>query len=198
VNPALAGVALAVVAGGIVAVSAHDARTVVLGLAIALILSPIVAEPIPDAVGLGARWVGAVLASYLMWVAARGHRAGTTGSLVGWPTEVFLAIAAAAVGYGSHGLYATGTGPAAAAAAGCALCALAVVPIVNGRDILRISVGLGLLLTGAGMIVTGATGAPTSFEQLLMAGLIATFGGAIALLITSTRAVEPVDDGRPG
>ena len=148
-NPALVGVAVAVIAGAVVASSARNARTAIFGLVLTMVGAPLLADPLAPPLGLAARLVGAVLAGYLLWVAARGHRVLTTGSLVGWPTEAFLAIAAAVVGFGSHGLGAPAAGPPLAAAAGFALAALSVLPVVNGRDVLRIGIGLALLLGGA-------------------------------------------------
>jgi hypothetical protein len=142
VNPALTGVALAVVVGAVVAGSARDARTAVFGLVIAMLGSPFLADPTAAPLGLTARLVGAVLAGYLLWIAARGHGVRTAGSLVGWPTDSFLAVAAAVVGYGSNGLGAQAAGPPAAAAAGFALAALAILPVATGRDILRVGIGL--------------------------------------------------------
>jgi len=121
VNPALAGVALVVIAGAVVAGSAKNGRTAILGLVVALVAAPLLADPPAAPLGLAARLVAAVLAGYLLWVATRGPAARTGGTLVGWPTEAFLAIAAAVVGYVSHGLGAPGLGPPLAAAAGYAL-----------------------------------------------------------------------------
>ena len=132
--------------------------------------------------------MAAVLAGYLLWIATRGPRVRTGGSLVGWPTETFLAIAAATVGYGSHGLGAPAAGPALAAAAGFALAALAVLPVVTGRDILRIGLGLGLLLGGALLVRTSLGGTPDPIEQLMTAGLVATLGGAVAILAIAARS----------
>jgi len=165
VNPALAGVALAVVVGGLVAASARHARTAVLGLLVVLVAAPFVADPLPAMAPLLARIVGAVLGGYVLWVAARGPWTRTGGSPVGWPTDAFLAAAAAVVGFGSHGLGAPTTGPAAASAAGFALAALAVLPVVTGRDILRVGIGLALLLTGALLVRVGLGGTPDAVEQ---------------------------------
>ena len=104
-----------------------------------------------------------------------------------WPSR------AAIVGYGSHGLGAPAAGPALAAAAGFALAALAVLPVVTGRDILRIGLGLGLLLSGALLIRTSLGGTPDPLEQLMTAGLVATLGGAVAILAVAARS-----DGGPG
>lgn len=137
--------------------------------------------------------MGAVLAGYLLWVATRGDRVRTSGSLVGWPTDAFLAAAAAVVGYGSHGLGAPAGGPALAAAAGFALAALAVVPVVTGRDILRVGLGLSLLLGGVLLVRTSLGGTPDQLEELLTAGLVATLGGAVAVLAIAARADGPGD-----
>jgi len=191
VNPALAGVALAVVVGAVVAGSARNARTAIFGLVVTMVGAPLLADPTAAPLGLAARLVGAVLAGYLLWIAARGHNVRTTGSRVGWPTEAFLAGAAAVVGYGSHGLGAPALGPAAAAAAGFALAALAVLPVVTGRDILRVGLGLGLLLGGALLVRTSLGGTPDQLEQLVTAGLVATLGGAVAVLAGAARADGP-------
>ena len=192
-NPALAGVALAVIIGAVVAGSARNARTAVLGLLLAMVGLPLLADPPAAPLALAARLVAAVLAGYLLWIAARGIGIRTGGSLVGWPTDAFLAIAGAVVGYGSHGLGAPAAGPPLAAAAGFALAALSVLPVVHGRDVLRIGIGLALLLSGALLVRTSLGGTPEPLEQLFTAGLVATLGGAVAILAAAARA-----DGRPG
>jgi hypothetical protein len=188
VNPALAGVALAVVIGAVVAGSARNARTAILGLVVTLVGAPFLADPLPATLALAARLVAAVLAGYLLWVATRGPRIRTAGSLIGWPSDAFLAIAAAVVGYGSQGLGAPAAGPPLAAAAGFALAALAVLPVVTGRDILRIGLGLALLLSGALLIRTSLGGTPDALEELLTAGLVATLGGGVAILAIAARS----------
>jgi hypothetical protein len=188
VNPALVGVALAVVVGALIAGSARNARSAILGLVVTLVAAPVLADPLPGSLGLAARLVAAILAGYLLWVATRGPRLRTGGSLVGWPTDAFLAGAAAVVGYGSHGLGAPAAGPAIASAAGFALAALALVPIATGRDVLRVGIGLGLLISGALLVRTGLGGTPDALEQLFTAGLVATLGGAIAILAIAARS----------
>ncbi|MEO8437871.1 MAG: hypothetical protein ABI562_05370 [Chloroflexota bacterium] len=192
-NPALAGVALAVIAGAVVAGSARNARTAILGLVVAMVGAPLLADPVPAPLGLAARLVGAILAGYLLWIATRGPGVRTGGTLLGWPTDLFLGAGAAVVGYGSGGLGAPAVGPPLAAAAGFALAAVAFLPIVTGRDILRLGIGLCLLVTGALLLRTNLGGTPDALEQVLAAGLIATLGGAIAVLCLVARS-----DGRPG
>jgi hypothetical protein len=70
VNPILAAVALVVVAGTVVAVAARPPRVAILGLAIVLIGSPVLADPLPAPLGLASRFVGAILMAYLLWIAA--------------------------------------------------------------------------------------------------------------------------------
>jgi hypothetical protein len=65
--------------------------------------------------------------------------------------------------------------------------------VLNGRDILRIGLGLLLLLTGALLVRTSLGGTPAELEDILTAGLVATLGGAVAILAIVTRS-----DGRPG
>ena len=57
-NPALAGVALAVVVGAVAAASARNARTAVLGLVLSLLGGAFLAEPLADSTGLAARLIG--------------------------------------------------------------------------------------------------------------------------------------------
>jgi hypothetical protein len=185
VNPALAGVALAITIGAIVAVSVRDARAAVLGLAVVLIGSPFLADPLADTMGLAARVVGAVLAAYLLWIALRNGNAPTGGSRLGWAAEAAVAAAAATVGFGTHGLGVVGQGPALAQAAGFALAALAVAPLWTGRDIVRVGIGLLLLTEGALLVRVALGGTPGALEQLVTAGLIAGLGGAIAILAVS-------------
>ena len=120
-NPILAGVALAVVAGAVVAVSARDARIVVLALAVVLVASPLLADPLAPPLGLAARlrrrrsWPRTCCGSSR----AIGRRTACRqprpeGSRIGWPAEILVAAGAAVVvGFAAHGLGAPAAGPAA-------------------------------------------------------------------------------------
>ena len=192
-NPILALIALAVVAGTVVAVSTPDPRATVLGLAVVLIASPVVAEPVPAPLGLAARIVGAVLAAYLLWIVTRDrpHRAvggaTTEGSRIGWPAEVLVGIGALVVGYAAHGLGAPAMGPPLASAAGFAVAALALTAVMTGRDVLRVGLGC-LLLIDAGLIVrTALGGTPTDFEHLITAATLVVIAGTIATLAAGAR-----------
>ena len=112
----------------------------------------------------------------------------TGGSRIGWPAEVLLAAGAAVVGYAAHGLGAPADGPAVASAAGFAVAALAVAPVVTGRDVIRVGTGL-LLLIDAALLVRGALGGtPGDLEQLITAGMLIVLAGAVAALAANARA----------
>jgi hypothetical protein len=193
VNPALAGVALAVLLGAVVAVSARTSRTALLGLVVAMLGAAFLADPLPQSLGLAVRLVGAVLAGYLLWIAGRDPGTRTGGSRLGWPAELLIAAAAAVVGFGSHGLGAPAGGPALAQAAGFALAALSVAPLFNGRDVLRIGLGAVLLTTGAILVRVGLGGTPGNLEEVATAGLVAVVGGVVAAI-----AVAAATDGPAG
>jgi hypothetical protein len=194
VNPILAGIALAVVAGTVVAVASRDARTTILGLAVVLIGSPVLADPIAAPLGLATRFVGAILAAYLLWVVARDRpRAGipgaaTGGSRIGWPAEALVAAGAAVVGYVAHGLGAPAMGSALASAAGFAVAALALTATTTGRDVLRVGSGSLLLIDAALLVRAGLGGTPGDLEQLLTSATLVVVAGALATLAGSARA----------
>jgi hypothetical protein len=104
-----------------------------------------------------------------------------------------LAVAAFVVGLGTHGLGASGLGPAEAHATGFALAALAIVPVTTGRDVVRIGLGLVLLLQGALLVRVGLAGNPVTLEQLVTAGLVAALGGSVAALAHAARSDGPSD-----
>lgn len=193
-NPILAAVALAVIGGAVVVVAVRDTRTVLLALTVTLVASPLLTDPLASPLGLAARFVGAVLAAYLLWAVAREHpetgtlASPTGGSRIGWPAEVLFGAAAAVVGYSAHGLGAPAQGPALASAAGFAVAALAVVPVVTGRDVVRVGTGL-LLLMDSALLVRGALGGtPGDLEALLTAGTLVVLAGAVAALAAQARA----------
>jgi len=190
VNPALAIIATAVVAGAVVAVSARDGRPAVVGLALTLVFAPLIADPLDTPLALAGRLTGAVLAVYLLWIAVRGGGL-TGGSRIGWPAEALLAGAAFVIGFEMQGLGSTALGPIEAQAAGVALGALAIVPLTTGRDILRVGIGLVLVLQAALLIRVGVGGTPSELEQVVTAVLIAALGGSIAALAYAARADGP-------
>lgn len=193
-NPLLVGVALAVIAGAVVAVAARDTRTVLLALAIALVGTPLLADPLAAPLGLAARFVGAILAAYLLWIVARERPelgligAPTGGSRIGWPADVLVAAGAGVVGFAAHGLGAPTDGPAVASAAGFALAALAVAPVLTGRDVIRVGTGLLLLMDAALLVRNALGGTPGPVEQLLTSGMLVVLAAALAALAGNARA----------
>jgi hypothetical protein len=187
-NLALAAITTVVVGGAVVAVTARDARTTLLGLLVVLLGAGLIADPLPGPLPIAARIVAAFLASRLLAAAVRGDGVVTSGSRLGWPTEVLAAVAAAVVGIGTHGLGAAPGGPAEAQAAGFALGALAIAPIVSGRDVLRLGIGAVLLLVGASLVRVGLAGTPSDLEQLVVSGLVIGLGGAMAVIVAGSRA----------
>ncbi len=193
-NPILAGVALAVIAAAVVVVSLRDPRIVVLATTVVLLLSAVLADPMATPVALAARAVAAILAGYLLWIAARDRPdevlppAPTEGSRIGWPAEILLAVAAAVAGYAAHGLGAPGLGPALASAAGFSLAALAVAPVLTGRDVFRVGLGLVILIDAAFLVRVGLDGTPGQLEQLFTAGLLVALAGGVAALGRAARS----------
>jgi len=213
-DPVLAGVALLVVAGSVIVVSVRDARATLLALAVVLVGSPLLSDPPVAPLGLAARSIGAVLAVYLLWIATRGRSdpggdpVPTEGSRIGWPADVLLAAAAGVAGATVLGPSGPGAGagwPGAAGlagAAGFALGVLSIAPILTGRDVLRIGLGLIMLVDAGSLIRAALGGAPTSFEQLLGAGLLVAVAGVLAALVMAARVegtagLALVADSRP-
>jgi len=187
-------VALAVVGGAVVVVAARDTRTVLLALAVTLVASPLLADPLATPLGLAARFVGAILAVYLLWVVARERGvvgilpSPTGGSRIGWPAEVLVAGGAAVVGFAAHGLGAPAGGPPLASAAGFAVAALAVAPVATGRDVMRVGTGLLLLIDAALLVRIALGGTPGDVEQLVTAAMLIVLAGALAALAANARA----------
>ena len=193
-NPILALIALAVLAGAVVSISLPDPRATILGLAVVLIGSPVLAEPVPAPLGLATRFVGAILAAYLLWIVTRDRPRGglpsafTEGSRIGWPAEMLVGIAAFIVGYAAHGLGAPALGPALASAAGFAVAAVAVPAILTGRDVVRVGLGCLLLLDAGLLVRTALGGTGGDFEQLITAATLVVLSGTLAALAAGARA----------
>lgn len=187
-NPALAGLTCVVAAGAVTAVSAREPRVALLGLLVALLGAPLIADPLPGPLSIAARIVAAVLASQLIAIAIRSSSEPTNGTRLGWPVEALAAAAGIVIGFGAHGLGAPGEGPAEAQAAGFAVGVLAVVPIVTGRDVVRLGVGSVLLLTAALLVRQGLDGTPSELEQLATSLLLVGLGGAIGAIVLGARA----------
>ena len=186
-NVALAIIAGVTVAGAVLAVSARDVRATVLGILVVLLSAPLIASPWPGPLPILARLAAALLAARLLTIGLRDVTA-TDGSRIGWPAEALAAAAAAVIGYGSHGLGAVGLGPAEAQAAGFGLIALAITPLVTGRDVLRLGVGSLLLVMGALLVRVGLDRPAGDGEQLVIGLLTIGLGGAVGVIAAAARA----------
>jgi hypothetical protein len=186
--------AVVAVVGGVACVGAREARLALAGLAVALLVSPFIADPQPEPIALAARVVAAVLAAYLPWIVVRDPAASTRGSLLGWAVDALVAAAAFVVGFGAAGLGAAAVGPAEAQGAGFALVALSVAPLAFGRDVFRLGSGAVLLVVGALLIRVGLAGTPASLEELVSAVLLVGMCGAIAFLAAGA-VVSGAEDG---
>jgi hypothetical protein len=187
VNPALIALAIATVAGAVLAVSSRDIRSVALGLLVVLAAAPLVADPWPGPAAALARIAAALLAARLVVAGVRDLGA-TLGSRIGWPAAAVLGAAAAVAGLGSHGLGAAPLGPAAAQAAGFGLIALSLAPLVLARDVFRLGVGAVLLVSGAQLVRVALDRPMTDADQLVAALLTVGLGGAVAVIAAAARA----------
>ena len=190
----LAATAIGVAIGGVVAVSAREPRVVLLGMTIALVGAPFVADPLPGPLPLAAR-LAASLASYLLWIGSRAEASVGRGSTVGWPVEALAAAAGFVVGWGTIGLGAPALGPAASAAAGFALATLTVLPIVFARDLVRLGHGLILLLLASSLIRVSLGGTPVALEELVISGVVVGMSAVVAFLAVQAAELSGSTDG---
>jgi hypothetical protein len=218
VNPILAGVALAVTLGAVVAISAREARTALVGLAIALGIAPFLGDPLPQVSTLATRVVAAALTAYLLRAATEAsppaparHPSRPGGSRIGWPAELLIAAAAwivainlvdglATLNVGgppaSTGGLALLTPDAVTAAAGLASMIIGAVPALAGRDALRTAIGSLVLVQGVLLFRVGVAGAPGDLEQLGGVILLLAIGIAGAWLIGAEgRQIATPPDG---
>jgi hypothetical protein len=207
-NLALAGVALAVTAGAVIAASSREARAALVGLVLALGLGPFLADPLPGAAVLGARVVTGILVAYLLWTVTAGHEVRGLGSRIGWPAETVLALGMGLAGIAiaaSLDMVAPGgpgrsedAGPldaltpsALALAAGLASLVVGLGPALLGRRALRTAIGLLLVIQGVVLARTGIAGPPGQLEQLGIDGLVLTLGASAALITVIERRAIP-------
>lgn len=192
VNLPLLALAGAVSVAAVVAVSARDGRLVTIGLVGSLALGPLVADPLPDPLAVAARIVAATLAVYIVRAVLR-EAPPTRGSRLGWPAEAAAAAAAFAAGIGAHAFAGGGEGPAPAVAAGFALTAVAVGPLIDGRDMVRLGIGLLLLVASADLVRAGFVGTPSALEELAVAGAVVAVGLAAVVLAVGAEPIAALE-----
>ena len=202
-NLALAGVALAVTAGAVIAASSREARAALVGLVLTLGLGPFLTDPLPGPAVAGARVVTGILVAYLLWAVSAGDEVRGLGSRIGWPAESLLALGVAIAGVvmasglealapGAPGRAGGGpldalTPPALALGAGLASLVVGLAPAFVGRHALRTAIGLLLVVQGVVLARTGIAGPPGELEQLGIDALVLTVGASAALIVFIER-----------
>ncbi len=201
----LVGLAIAVAAGGVVAVAAPNPRHAVLGAFAAAFAAAFASDPLPDPAALVARAGGAVLAGWLLWVALRHAPRATDRSALGLPGSAAVAMVALVAGWfvalslgtqlAAAGQDATSAiaaaalasgSPVAAAAIGTsfALVVLAASPVLVPRDGLRLGLGALLLMIATELVVGAIGGGPDNGAAIVFGVLIAGTGAALASIVT--------------
>jgi hypothetical protein len=167
-NLALVAIVLAIGAGAVLAVSSRDDAASATGLAVALVASALLSDPLPSAAMLGVRVVAALLVATMVRSAMRsGPR---QPSPVGWPSEAFLATAGAVAGLG------IAVGLASLAASG--------------------GIGVGLPGVGPGIGEPGAgSGAPVGAGGTALTSMALITAAGTSLLVLGAA---PLVHGRPG
>ncbi|HUQ43245.1 MAG TPA: hypothetical protein VM451_02375 [Candidatus Limnocylindria bacterium] len=214
----LVAIVLAIGAGAVVAVSTRDAAAAPIGLAVALVGSALLADPLPSAPILGVRIVAALLAATLIrWAARGGPR---QFSPLGWPSEALLATAGAVAGLGlavglasiSVGVGAgptDGPGPigpgvglpslptgevltsmALTVAAGTSLLVLGAAPMVHGRPGVRRAIGLVLVAQAVLLLRVGVAGPAVELEEIARAAFLVACAGTGAALAHATAVAH--------
>jgi hypothetical protein len=190
VNLWLAALAVAVVAGGVVAVSSRETRAAVLGLTVSGITAPLLADPLPAPLPLAARLIAAILAGYVLLISIR-QRPLTRGSRLGWPVEALLAASAGVAGLGAAGFGGPAGGPAEAEAAAFALGALAIGPILRGADVFRLAIGLVLAVLAASVGHVALAGTPSALDEIVVSGLMIVLATAVATIAHAQARTDP-------
>jgi len=216
-NLALVAIVLAIGAGAVVAVSTRESGAAAIGLAVALVASGLLADPLPSAAIMGVRIVAGLLAASLIrWAAPSGPR---QPSPLGWPAEALLATAGAVAGLGlAVGLAsvsATGgggppgePGPAVQAdaqsallttaaltiAAGTSLLVLGLAPLVHGRPGARRAIGLVLVTQAVVLLRVGVAGPAVELEEIARAALLVAAAASGAALARATAEAHLDED----
>jgi len=216
-NPTLVAVVLAIGAGAVVAVSTRDGAAAAIGLAVSLIASALLAEPLPPAGVLGVRVVAALLVATLIRSAMRtGPR---QPSPLGWPSEAFLATAGAVAGLGiAVGLAAVAaaggvpvgpgvgepgaggpidggsaalTSMAFTTAAGTSLFTLGLAAFIHGQPGARRAIGLVLVTQAVLLFRIGIAGPALELEEIARAALLVVAGATGAALARAAATSRP-------
>jgi hypothetical protein len=200
-TPVFAGLGVIIVLAALVAVSAAVPRVAALGVIVVLVGAPFVSDPLPGVLAMSMRLVAAVLAAYLVWIALRRAPTGQGGSPLGWPGQLLIALTALAGGWvvaGTVGEALAAAGPAAGQlaialrdgspvsrmgiAGAISLSVLALGPVLVGRDVLRLGLGLLLLVAAVDLLASAVGGPPDDITELALAVLTVATGLSVAWL----------------
>jgi hypothetical protein len=209
---ALVAIVLAIGAGAVVAVSTREPAAAAIGLAVALVGSALLTDPLPSPAILGVRVVAGLLAAALIrWAAHGGPR---QFSPLGWPAEALLATAGGVAGLGvavalaaaatsagnplgEPGGPGVGTGNAGiltsmslATAAGTSLLALGAAPLVHGKPGLRRAIGRVLVTQAVLLLRIGLAGQATELEEIARAALLVAAAGSGSALVRHTAVAH--------
>ena len=223
-NLALVAIVLAIGAGAVLAVSSRNDAASATGLAVALVASALLSDPLPSAAMLGVRVVAALLVATMVRSAMRsGPR---QPSPVGWPSEAFLATAGAVaglgiavglaslaasggIGVGGPGIGEPGSGSGAPVGGGTALTSMALItaagtsllvlgaaPLVHGRPGPRRAIGLVLVTQAVLLLRLGIAGPAVELEEIAREGLLVVAGatGAALAIAAAAAAAMPGRD----
>jgi hypothetical protein len=223
-NLALVAIVLAIGGGAVLAVSTRNDAASAIGVAIALVGSALLSDPLPSAAVLGVRVVAALLVATMIRSAMRtGPR---QPSPVGWPSEALLATAGAVAGLGlwvgiaslaaaggglvggpgsvepgSTGAVSTGgvavTSMALITAAGASLLALGAAPLVHGRPGPRRAIGLVLVTQAVLLLRIGVAGPAVELEEIAREALLVVAGATGAVLAIAASSSSGRDDAEP-
>lgn len=188
-SPLLVAAGALVAVGSAVAIGAATTRIAVLGLLVALVLAPFVADPLPASAVLGYRIAAAALAAFLLLLAGRVDDRPAVPPL-GLPATLVASLAALAAGLGATAVGLPSFGTAEALGPALAGLVVALAPVTRARHPFRLGAGLLVLANAALLGRVALVGTPPALEGLLAgAALVAVAAGAAAAAATGAVAV---------
>jgi len=221
-SPALVAVVIVVCAGAVVAVSTRDWGAAAIGLAVALVASSLLSDPLPSVSILGVRVVAGLLVAAIVRTALQGGP--RQPSPLGWPAEALLATSGAVAGLGlAVGLAAlaaaaggpigapglpgptnpgdvvagedvTVTAMALVVAAGTALLALGAAPLIHGEAGGRRAIGLVLVTQAVLLLRVGIGGPAVELEEIARAALLVVSGATGAVIARAAAVARAGED----
>ncbi len=164
-------------------------RIAILGMAAALVVSPLALSPLPQALPLAFWLVASLLGAFLLIrsIADPTERLAPL-PLGGWPEAAFV-MAMLVLGWAASPVAGAGRGASTALAAGLAACTAALPLVGFARDPVRTGIGTILLLEGAGLVAAGLGGTPGGAQIMAL---------ALAVLAAAAAAREVLAAAGPG